>query len=184
MRTKLLICCLVSPVCLALPVAAQAHTLKTDGTVSAILHLGPEDDNPAAGEPTDFLFDLSGPAGHIDPSQCDCRVSVSEHGTALYAGSLHGFPQVEDDDTIFNSGFTVTLPRQDAYSVTLSGTPLVAGDFPTFNLTWDVPVSRGAEAADPDPFYAWLSTPRNVLGAAAGAIVLVLGAVLLLRAKR
>lgn len=144
---------------------AEAHTLKTSGSVGAVVHVSPEDD-PIAGEPTDFFFEFKDKDGKFTPENCDCKVIVLKSGQEAYSAPLF---QSNTDPSLTNASFSYTFPEKDIYKVKITGNPLTPGAFETFNLEYDIRVARETEnklstnqANSPEPeksgFVYWVST--------------------------
>lgn len=119
---------------------ASAHTLKTDGSVGAVLHVSPDDD-PVAGVNTDFFFDLKDTNNVVSPENCTCVARVLQNGKEIYSQSLfqtNATPSLED------ASFSYTLPQKDIYTVEISGNPKNGASFEPFTLAWDIRVARDA----------------------------------------
>ena len=138
-----------------------AHVLKTSGSVGAVVHVSPEDD-PIAGEPTDFFFEFKDKEGKFTPENCDCKVLILKSGQEVYSSPLF---QNNTDPSLTNASFSYTFPEKDIYKVKISGNPLTPDVFEAFNLEYDIRVAResenlqtGSQIKDEPQKENWLST--------------------------
>lgn len=142
-----------------------AHVLKTSGSVGAVVHVSPEDD-PIAGEPTDFFFEFKDKEGKFKPDNCDCKVVILKSGQEAYSSPLF---QNNADPSLTNASFSYTFPEKDIYKVKVVGNPTTPGAFEAFNLEYDIRVARESEntkssqntTAEPEKktgFLYWVST--------------------------
>ncbi|MDX2231837.1 MAG: hypothetical protein NW220_19545 [Leptolyngbyaceae cyanobacterium bins.349] len=134
---------LLSSVCL-LPAAALAHKTQVVGDIAGIWHIDPNH-NPRAGEAARVWVALTRRGGQILPlSQANCQMAVFNQPRnsrskpilqpslgPINAERFRGIP-----------GARVTFPRIGQYQLELKCSPLKAGDFQPFRLTYDVTVAR------------------------------------------
>lgn len=123
---------------LVIPTNANAHVLKTSGSVGAVVHVTPEDD-PIAGEATDFYFDFKDTQGRFKAENCDCTVTILKAGQEAYSAPLF---QNNSDPSLTNVSFSYTFPEKNIYQVKISGKPLTSDVFQEFNLEYDIRVAR------------------------------------------
>ena len=109
---------------------AQAHFLKTDGSIGAVLHIEP-DDSPIAGKDTPFYIDILDRSGKFQFSHCVCTVLVKEGGREIISQPL------------LSSSGVLNFPQQDVYQVSIVGRPEQPGLFQPFTLLYDVRVDQG-----------------------------------------
>ncbi|WP_287129756.1 hypothetical protein [Candidatus Cyanaurora vandensis] len=113
----------------------QAHQLKSDGDVGALLHIEPGD-QPQAGVPQQVWFNLVKRGGtKITPGQCNCTLTLNQGPQRLSQTAL----------SLVNKRPTarVTFPKQGRYTLVLTGTAKTAAlPFQPFILRWNVQVSR------------------------------------------
>ncbi len=136
MRFKIFLCFLFLLSCTAQSV--QAHVLKSDGSIGAVLHVSPEDD-PIARQLTSFFFELKDKNGQFQPGNCDCKGDILQNGKIIYSAPLF---QNNSSPSLDNASFSFTFPEKDIYQVQVSGKPTTTGTFQPFNLVWDVRVAR------------------------------------------
>jgi hypothetical protein len=129
-RTRLILCGLLSVCCAALFWAppASAHVLKVDGTISAILHVDPNDE-PVSGVPTTYILFMDDSTGKFSLSDCDCTVSMIEDGQTIAIQSLSANSQGIIDGSI-------VFPKPDVYDLVFSGNPTAANAFQPFTLDY------------------------------------------------
>lgn len=118
-----------------------AHTLTTDGTIGAVQHIDPEDD-PVAGEPAFFFFEIKDRDNKFAPRECTCIVTIEKAGVIISTQNLFAdttSPSLE------NASFSFTFPERDVYKVILKGTPAASGKFQEFTISTDIRVERTTE---------------------------------------
>lgn len=123
------------------PMYASAHVLKTDGTIGAVMHVTPEDD-PIAGDRSDFFFEFKDTQNRFQPAMCECVVHVIENGKQIYSRALFA---ENTNPSLQNTSFSYTFPKRGVYSLQVVGKPLTPGVFPKFQLTYDIRVDRISE---------------------------------------
>ena len=147
MRNKKIIKFLIIGIVFALcfrPSSVEAHVLKTSGSVGAVVHVTPEDD-PIAGEQTDFFFEFKDREGKFKPENCDCKVTILKAGQEAYTAPLF---QNNSDPSLTSASFSYTFPEKNIYQVKISGQPLTTDAFQEFNLEYDIRVARVSESLD------------------------------------
>jgi hypothetical protein len=113
--------------------SANAHVLKSDGSIGAVMHIDPADD-PIAGEISTFFFEWKDTKRRFRPENCDCTFLVFEDGKQIYSQTLES-----QDNTL--SG-TFTFPRKNIYKIQIAGTPTASNAFDAFTLTYDIRVEK------------------------------------------
>ena len=136
---------------------ASAHVLKIDGSVGAVIHVSPEDD-PIAGEATDFFFEFKDKENKFKPDNCDCRGVIIQGGKEVYSAPLF---QSSANPSLENASFSFTFPEKDIYKVRVSGKPTTPGAFNPFTLEWDLRVAR-----ESDNIQTSGGTPNTISGEA------------------
>lgn len=140
----------------------EAHVLRTDGTIGAVMHIDPDDD-PIAGEQSAFFFELKDTSGKFTPADCTCTVQFLENGAVLSEQPLF---QNTTTPSLTNASVVFTFPKRDVYTIRLIGKPLTKGDFTPFTLSYDIRVAREAGTKPERNTLTWLSTNLfHVLGA-------------------
>lgn len=144
---------------------AEAHVLKTDNAIGAILHIDPEDD-PIAGKPSNFFFALKDKQNHFATTDCNCTITIKQNGKILTQQTTTADPQ--NKTTII---FTYTLPQKNIYEVILNGKPKNKNTFQSFSLTYDIRVDREKQETDKPQ-----STPllMIILGSIIGGALLII----------
>ncbi len=122
---------------------AEAHVLKTDGSIGAVIHINPDDD-PVVGEPASFFFDLKDKDSKFSAEKCDCRAMVSMGEMEMFSQGLFAS---NDHASLNAQSFSYTFPEKGIYTVVVSGKPYLEGDFQPFTLKYDIRVSRESAGA-------------------------------------
>jgi hypothetical protein len=120
----------------------DAHVLKTDNAIGAILHVNPDDD-PIAGEPTQFFFALKDKQNKFATDNCDCQIRITQNGKTLIQQNAQ-----TDPDNKQALLFTYTFPQTNVYQVTLLGKSTSTNTFQPFSLTYDIRVAREKEGTN------------------------------------
>lgn len=145
MRKFLLALGIILAMLLRAPHAALAHFPATDGNVTAVLHVEP-DDYPAAGQPETIYFIFSDQANHFKLSGCSCSLSISQQGEQLYYAPLT--PPPSGPPSIYSTaGIPFSFPNSGSYYIRLVGKPESPGAFHAFNLSWNFRVASAAAPA-------------------------------------
>lgn len=116
----------------------DAHVLRSDGTVGAVMHVTPEDD-PIAGEPSDFYFEFKDTASRFSPEACNCVITIKKAGEEVYSQPLF---INNSNPNLQNASFSYTFPEKNVYTVEISGKPKTNDSFTSFTLTYDLRVER------------------------------------------
>jgi hypothetical protein len=106
---------------------AIAHSLKNTGTISALMHINPNED-PVAGKESEILFLINDKDKKFQPENCDCQASVMFGTTTLLN------QQVSTAKTsyrgIFAPAIPFTFPQKGIYNIKLTGEPKNEQSFP------------------------------------------------------
>lgn len=130
MKKTILLFVLITLSYLAMPIrSVQAHILKTDGTIGAVIHVDPDDD-PYIGVPSSLFFEIKDTTGRFKPDLCDCTVTIHRGGELI-----DSFPLTHVDATY-------TFPQRGIYTITLAGKPRQPDVFDSFSLTYDIRAAR------------------------------------------
>lgn len=118
---------------------AQAHDLKANRTVGALMHIQP-DDNPQAGSATVTWFGLVKRGGEPVPlKDCDCNLAIYSGSKAAGAALLTpGLREGKVEGEVGNKDrllADVTFPKAGPYTLVLSGKPGTAS-FKPFKFQW------------------------------------------------
>ena len=132
---------------LAVPVTVSAHVLRTDGDIGAVLHINP-DDNPTAGDPTDYVISFADDTGKFSLSQCLCSVAVMQAGRTITRRSL-----AHSQGAVSENRYTFVRPA--VYTLRVTGMPRTPGAFQPFTLDYEVRVTSGQSAMQPVPPLLW-----------------------------
>lgn len=123
---------------LILPVNVLAHVLESSGSVGAVMHVSPDDD-PIAGQQSDFYFEFKDKEDKFKPEDCNCIISISDSSgkeisnQPLFSGS--------NDVNSRSASFSFTFPQKDVYEIHISGKSN-SGQFSEFNLEYELRVER------------------------------------------
>ena len=146
---------------------ASAHIYRTDGAITVLLHTNPDDD-PIVGQPAMLLFQVSDTTNHFNASKCVCKITISNQDQQLFSGQLQGLGTAP---SIYDLTIPFTFPVQAVYGIDVAGQPQTAGNFQSFQLHYDLRVSR--IVIQPDKFtnpMIWIASGILM----AGVIILIL----------
>ncbi len=144
MRKQLLFAFIWVILLLITPELALAHILKANGSVGAVLHVSPDDD-PIAGQQSDFFLQFKDKKNAFIPGNCDCTVSIKQAGKEIFSQPLF---EGNDNPTLDNASFSFAFPQRDIYLLIISGQPKGVGTFEPFTLTYDIRVAREAGSVE------------------------------------
>lgn len=158
----------------------EAHILKTDGSIGAVLHIDPEDD-PIAKEPSYFFFEFKDKENKFQPSACNCKITIFEAGKEIYHQPLSE-SNINSDSSNFS--FTYIFPEKNIYTIEILGKPYLEGDFQPFNLKYLVRVANESPLTNQNlpTKKTWISSHLIIL--ISGGIILLAGLILFLKRKK
>jgi len=107
---------------------ASAHTLKTDGTISAALHFEPDDD-PMSGKAVTYILFLNDTTKRFSFGNCDCTITIRKDGKTVSTNPM----KLNSQNII---GGSITFPEGGAYEVVLHGSPIKNAAFQPFTLKY------------------------------------------------
>jgi hypothetical protein len=120
----------------------SAHTLKSDGSIGAIIHISPEDD-PIIGEPAEFFFEIKDKENKFRLENCHCEALILKDEKIIFSTA---FMQHTGESNLTNASFKYTFPEKGVYKILLNGMPLQSISFKQFSLTYDIRVTREKES--------------------------------------
>ncbi len=144
----------------------SAHAFETDGNMTVILHVEP-DDSPRAGQKQQLVFFYKDATQQFTSKNCNCRVTITRpDGSTSYSGLAQASGAQSNE-------LSYTFQSSAVYGLTLSGTPRSAGSFQPFVIRYDVhvtpdPLRHGADTN------SILSTVISLLTVTASLTVIVL----------
>lgn len=133
---------------LAAATPVQAHVLKTNGSIGAVLHIDP-DDSPIVGQSATLFFEFKDKEKHFTTDQCECTATIQRDGRVLATEPVTGSAT---ESRLTSSSFSFIFPITGVYVIQLAGQPTTSGTFQTFTLSYDVRVDRQAAAPAAKPF--------------------------------
>jgi len=145
---------LLAVLLLATPGTANAHVLKVDGHIGAVLHINP-DDNPTTGSPTDYTVSFDDDTGRFSLSKCTCSVSIIQNGKTIAAT-----PLTVSNNEVSEDRYTFATPA--VYTMRFTGTPKTPGAFQPFTLDYEVRVTNGQASTQPMPMLLWVGMAMAV----------------------
>ena len=109
---------------------AEAHVLKQDNGIAAVLHIIPED-NPQALQPTKIALSFAGTPETFSLAHCRCQVAIIQNTKQLQTVAL--IPALAGATLEANA--TLTFPAAGVYDLSVSGTS-TNGSFTSFKLDY------------------------------------------------
>lgn len=129
---------------LASPYPVSAHVLKTDKDIGAVFHVTPDDD-PIAGQESEFFFEIKDKTNKFSPDKCNCQVAIQQNGQTIFNQSIFHSQHSSDPSA---SGFTYTFPEKAIYTLIVTGNPSDGISFQPFTLTYDLRVDRQTQTTN------------------------------------
>jgi len=121
--------------------SVSAHTLKADGTISAVLHFQPDDD-PMSNKPSEYILFLNDSTKRFSLGDCDCTISIKKDGKTISTSPM----QLNAQGVI---GGSITFAEAGAYEVIFEGSPHKKDAFQPFTLKYLEPVAPNPDANRP-----------------------------------
>lgn len=103
---------------------ASAHILESDGPVSAVMHM-PPDDNPRAGKPIDVNLSFSSTDGKFTLINYDTKLRIERDGQLLDQADV-----TRKDGYEREASGEIEVAEPGAYTLVVAGTPQSAGHYP------------------------------------------------------
>jgi hypothetical protein len=119
-----------------LPALASAHTLETESTVGALLHIDPNDE-PVAGEPATIYIELQDKSGKLTPGNCNCHLVILFGEKQIFAN-----PVFQSGAVSLSTQASFVFPEPGAYTVSIDGEPKT--EIEPFDLDFPVQVKAPA----------------------------------------
>lgn len=132
---------------------AQAHVLKSDGSMGAILHIQP-DDAPVAQVPTTYVLSFQETAGSFSLGSCTCGVTILSDNMTVATQSLSG------SGTVGTS--TYTFSKVGVYDIRVAGRPKSGSSFAPFTLDYIIRVNDGSVVRQQFPVLLWIGIGMGV----------------------
>jgi hypothetical protein len=154
---------------LAFIIPVFAHVLQSDGSIGAVMHIDPDDD-PIANSPATLYFDIKDKNGQFNVTKCNCRVDIYEGGKVIYSSTL-------------TPAFPYTFPGKDVYQIHLVGSPQSPGDFPPFNIIYDIRVDKTSSGQTVPQNSNWFSSHLYLM-VGIGVILAVFGLAFVKKPKK
>jgi hypothetical protein len=153
---------------------ALAHESKTDGSITGLLHIVPNDD-PYIQEPSYMIVDFTDTTKTFSADTCDCTVSISEQGRELYRASSSDQSFTKTPHSI---SFAFTFPEFNIYTLTIEGKPGGNETYQPFKLTYDIRVDEIRSSGDHSSLHAlfgdhWHHLAPAVIVAIAAVIIFI-----------
>lgn len=140
--------------CFGISSVAQAHVLKTDGDVGAVLHILP-DDAPVTQTLTTYELSFRANGGGFSLKNCDCSTHFILNGKTVATHTLGSTNDYYADDM-------VTFDAAGVYTLRVTGTPRSSAAFAPFTLDYEVRVGSGEAATQPFPPLLWVGIGMGV----------------------
>src|SRR5258706_11840759 len=126
-------------VTLSMPNPTLAHFEKTDKTISAELHVDPND-NPIPGEQAFLYFLFGDSTNRFSLSECNCLLTISESGKQIYSQMV--IYKLDPHPNIWGTRIPYIFPSRDIYHLTLTGKPKALNEFQPSSVSWDFRVEQ------------------------------------------
>ena len=111
---------------------AEAHTSETHDSISAILHIDPQD-SPKVGEKVTMYFEVSDKKDLFSADACDCLVEISQDSEIILSEPVEIFSE--------NSiGTELVFAKPGPYKIIFSGTPKSEPSFNEFTFEYQTEV--------------------------------------------
>lgn len=149
--------------CLLFTNPVFAHSLKSSGSINALMHINPNDD-PVAGQNSEILFLISDKDKKFQAENCNCIASVIKNNNELFSSPL--FKGKTSYHGIFAPAIPFVFPGKGIYTIKLTGQPKNNEDFQAFSISYDIRVEKDANTPPTPPF-------KKPLGYALTIIVLI-----------
>lgn len=152
-------------VALLITPVASAHILRSDGSMSAELHVEP-DDAPVTKVPVAYRLSFYESAGKFSLKDCNCSVTFVRDGMTTARKELNA-----TTDTVSEN--SVTFAEPGTYTFKVTGTPKTAGSFAPFTLSYEERVGTPASDQSNSTLTWWLIGLASVAAVVYAVVTLV-----------
>ena len=139
---------------------ASAHSLKSSGTISALMHINPDDD-PVAGQNSEILFLINDKDKKFQAENCSCTASVIEDDKELFSSSL--FKGKTSYRGIFAPAIPFVFPHKGIYTIKLIGGPKDQSLFQNFSISYKIRIDKDTNTPPEPPFKKPLGYALTIL---------------------
>ncbi len=146
--------------------SVEAHQIKSDGSMSVLLHSDPNDD-PYAGSPAILYFTFTDKNKLFSMEECNCKVMLAPYDD-LDQINEKGILTEFNSDTIGRVHGSYSLdyvfPRRDVYAIVVEGEPREGASFEPFRIDFALRIANGEDLPYPtdDSFFykhhMWMAT--------------------------
>ena len=136
------------------PAATFAHTFRSDGPVTVLLHVDPND-TPLTHEPSRLNFYVFDAANQFLGTQCACSVKVTLGSKTILSQSI----TFHDNGPNHVAQVPIVFPSLGVYQIYLTGKPKGSYIFHAFTLNYIQRVSLVGRAASSN---SWIGTAELV----------------------
>lgn len=144
-----------------------AHFLASNGSISTILHLNPDDD-PYTLQSTTFFLQFQDSKSQFNAYNCACQAEIDEGSTMLAT-----VPLTATGADAMNGVYT--FPQKDVYVMKVMGSPTNGASFQPFTITYDVRVDHvGTASADTTAAQSESVTGRYIGYVVIGGVLLLI----------
>lgn len=119
--------------------SVNAHVLKRDESIGAIVHLDPDDD-PVIGKPTAIYFEIKDTSGKFNFADCTCELVILQGDKELFR-----LPITNPNSNLYTPAASFVFPEAGSYDLLLVGKS-ITGLFSNFEIKSTTNVSRVAVA--------------------------------------
>lgn len=151
------------------PHYALAHTLKSDGTVGAVLHISPDDD-PVVGKQSELVFELQDSANKFEMAMCLCTLSIEQGGERIFTEQLSNTRESLQS-------VAYSFPEKGVYTIIIEGSSHHK-TFPSFKLSYDIRVEKESAGNSSQATSTW-----SIYSLVIGIPLLIIGLLWLLQRK-
>jgi hypothetical protein len=127
------------------PSLSEAHQIKTDGSMSVLLHTDPNDD-PYAGMPAMLHFVFTDSEKQFKMEDCECHAYISPYNQreAIEKKGFVADLNAPNITRVYGSyTFEYVFPQRDVYAVLVKGAPKNGAAFKPFSMLYDLRIAKG-----------------------------------------
>lgn len=115
------------------PHTVFAHFPITEGNITTILHVDPND-SPIPGQQATLYFDILDETNKFNILNCLCTIRIFEDDKQIFQGRLS--KTIGGNPSIWGASIPFIFPHRDVYKISLLGIPISSNLFQKFNLSW------------------------------------------------
>lgn len=122
-----------------------AHTVKSEGSIGAVLHIDPGD-SPIANDPSHIFIEFKDKENNFSLDKCSCQLFIYQNNQLISQQSLE-----KSGTDALSAVVNFEFPSSGIYKLEVNGRPLDGSDFKNFTFGYDIRVEASSNIVATKP---------------------------------